>query len=209
MNSSDPLRELKPCPFCGGTNIEYLHQRPHSLSNQHAHWHVCQADGCGAETDASETHEGAVKMWNRRATLTTIPSATEHAQMNVTEEMLTRFLSWKLPSDFMPDAGITFKRVYNESSPYGPSVHEPTGTNLLTADQARAMLEHVLSSRATEPDRNAARYLWLRENWFTMAAKYPGRVEFSLGHERWAPIPESDLDAAIDAAIATRTATKD
>ena len=71
---------------------------------------------------------------------------------DVTEEMLTRFLSWKLPSDFMPDAGITFKRVYNETSPYGPSVHEPTGTNLFTAVQARAMLEHVLSSRATEPD---------------------------------------------------------
>jgi hypothetical protein len=67
------------------------------------------------------------------------------ATMKVTDEMVSRFLCWRLPDDFAPDAGITFKRVYNESSPMGPSVHEPVGTNLLTAPQARAMLEHVLS----------------------------------------------------------------
>lgn len=62
----------------------------------------------------------------------------------VTDEMVTRFLGWKLPADFSPDAGITFKRVYNEQSPFGPQNHEPTGTNLLSGEQARAMLEHVL-----------------------------------------------------------------
>lgn len=74
----------------------------------------------------------------------------ERKPMQVTEEMVSRFLCWELPGDFAPDAGITFKRVYNERSPFGPSIHKPTGTNLFTAPQARAMLEHVL---AASPDR--------------------------------------------------------
>jgi len=53
----------------------------------------------------------------------------------VTDEMVNRFLSWKLPDDFAPDAGITFE----------PSRDWPIGTNLFTAQQARAMLEHVLA----------------------------------------------------------------
>lgn len=58
----------------------------------------------------------------------------------VTEEMVTRFLGWRLPEDFSPDCGISFtKRPRNDW---------PVGTNLLTAAQARAMLEHVL--RATD-----------------------------------------------------------
>lgn len=59
------------------------------------------------------------------------------------EEMVNRFLSWKLPSDFSPDCGITFKRIYNETSPFGPQNHEPTGTNLLSGIQARQMVEHI------------------------------------------------------------------
>jgi len=63
--------------------------------------------------------------------------------MKVTNEMVDRFLSWKLPKDFCPDAGISFKAEYNEGTPYAAR-HEPIGTNLLSADQAREMLEHVL-----------------------------------------------------------------
>jgi len=61
--------------------------------------------------------------------------------IEVTDEMVSRFLSWRLPDDFAPDAGITFKHL----APYS----WPVGTNLLTATQARAMLEHVL--RAAPP----------------------------------------------------------
>lgn len=71
--------------------------------------------------------------------------------MKVTDEMVSRFLTWRLPENFAPDAGISFKRIYNEASPYGPSVHEPTGTNLLNAQQARAMLEHVLAGAQQAP----------------------------------------------------------
>lgn len=57
--------------------------------------------------------------------------------------MLDRFLSWKLPSNFMPDAGISFNPVFNEHlSP--PMRHEPTGTNLFDAGQADAMIRRMI-----------------------------------------------------------------
>ena len=75
---------------------------------------------------------------------------------NVTDEMVTRFLGWILPKDFNPDNGISFDRKVltadGERDRADMGDHWwPVGTNLLTADQARAMLEHVLS----EPDENA------------------------------------------------------
>lgn len=60
-------------------------------------------------------------------------------------EMVNRFLSWKLPKDFCPDAGISFKptKPY-EGDEYGNSWW-PIGTNLLSADQAREMIVHMLA----------------------------------------------------------------
>lgn len=57
--------------------------------------------------------------------------------------MVDRFLGWKLPADFAPDGGISFKRDFNEHTAY-PMKNEPIGTNLLTAIQAKEMLEYVL-----------------------------------------------------------------
>lgn len=63
------------------------------------------------------------------------------AALSVTPEMIGRFLSWMLPEDFSPDCGITFDaRAYSE----GRVTFWPTGTNLFTAEQAKAMLEHAL-----------------------------------------------------------------
>ncbi len=59
--------------------------------------------------------------------------------MKVTKEMVDRFLRWKLPKTFMPDAGVTFIPPSNPHS-------WPTGTNLLTSTEARAMLEFVLET---------------------------------------------------------------
>lgn len=70
----------------------------------------------------------------------------------ILDQLADRFLCWKLPADFSPDCGITFKRNYNEGTPR-PGVHEPIGTNLLTAIQAKEMLEYVtapLLARITE-----------------------------------------------------------
>lgn len=58
--------------------------------------------------------------------------------------MVERFLGWNLPDDFNPDAGISFKREYNENSPFGPSNHEPSGTNLFCYEQAKKMVIYML-----------------------------------------------------------------
>jgi len=57
--------------------------------------------------------------------------------------MVDRFLGWKLPSNFSPDAGISFKADYNEHTAY-PAKHEPTGTNLFDASQADAMVRYMV-----------------------------------------------------------------
>ena len=71
--------------------------------------------------------------------------------MKVTKEMVDRFLGWKLPENFSPDGGVSFARTVNTYID-GQFVKDaprrkqdwPVGTNLLDADQARQMLEHVL-----------------------------------------------------------------
>ena len=57
--------------------------------------------------------------------------------------MVSRFLQWKLPADFDPDGGISFKAAFNENTAH-PMRHEPVGTNLFTAKQAEAMIRHML-----------------------------------------------------------------
>lgn len=59
--------------------------------------------------------------------------------MDYVNRMVDEFLKWRLPEDFSPDAGVVFTKP--------PNWHWwPTGTNLLTAVQARAMFEHCAES---------------------------------------------------------------
>ena len=62
----------------------------------------------------------------------------------VTDEMVSRFLCWKLPQDFHPDCYVSFDREKASQGSW------PTGTNLLHAGQAREMLEHVAAPLTTE-----------------------------------------------------------
>lgn len=62
----------------------------------------------------------------------------------VLNELVSRFLCWKLPKDFCPDGGISFNRVVNGSELEYGSMWWPIGTNLLTATQAREMILHML-----------------------------------------------------------------
>lgn len=61
------------------------------------------------------------------------------------QEAVNRFLGWKLPKDFHPDCGITFKAPEKHHD----SLYEdwPVGTNLLTAEQAKIMFEHCIQER--------------------------------------------------------------
>lgn len=60
------------------------------------------------------------------------------------QSMVNRFLGWRLPEDFSPDGGISFKRNFNEHTIH-PMRHEPVGTNLFSAVQAEAMVRHMLA----------------------------------------------------------------
>ena len=53
--------------------------------------------------------------------------------------LVNRFLAWRLPASFAPDAGISYIRPdYPESYP------GPTGTNLFSAEQAELMVRHMV-----------------------------------------------------------------
>lgn len=64
------------------------------------------------------------------------------------KHMADRFLLWRLPEDFAPDGGISFKREFNEHTAH-PMKNEPTGTNLLTAAQAQAMVRFMAEQLPT------------------------------------------------------------
>ena len=57
--------------------------------------------------------------------------------------MVDRFLGWKLPEDFSPDGGVSFKRTFNEGTAH-PMRHEPSGTNLFDSRQADAMVRYLI-----------------------------------------------------------------
>lgn len=84
------------------------------------------------------------------------PTAPVHAQA-VTEEMVNRFLSWPLPDSVQPDGCIgRGQRAGDDRLKWG---YPLVGTNLLTADQAREMLEHVL---AVPAKHETAVAFWLK-----------------------------------------------
>lgn len=60
------------------------------------------------------------------------------------KHMVSRFLCWRLPENFNPDGGISFKATFNENSPFGPMKAEPSGTNLFDAVQAEEMVRNML-----------------------------------------------------------------
>ncbi|WP_404633963.1 hypothetical protein [Dyella ginsengisoli] len=55
--------------------------------------------------------------------------------------MVDRFLSWRRPDAFRPDAGVSFTRPDNPA-------WWPVGTNLLDADQAEQMVRYMLGADA-------------------------------------------------------------
>ncbi len=65
------MAELKPCPFCGCTDIQYLisgHFQPWGDAGIRL-WYHCSCYECGAEIDTGSCHtlKEAAREWNRRA----------------------------------------------------------------------------------------------------------------------------------------------
>lgn len=59
------------------------------------------------------------------------------------KHMVNRFLAWRLPDNFNPDGGVSFKPIRNEKSPW-PAKNEPVGTNLLDYTQAEQMIRYLV-----------------------------------------------------------------
>lgn len=64
------------------------------------------------------------------------------------KHMVQRFLGWKLPEHFNPDGGISFQQMRNVGTPY-EFKSEPSGTNLFDAQQAEAMVRHMIEGLPT------------------------------------------------------------
>lgn len=60
------MKELKPCPFCGGKNTEILISEAYFIEYQYSI--VCNINkgGCGARSGYYLTSEEAIEAWNRR-----------------------------------------------------------------------------------------------------------------------------------------------
>ena len=58
------------------------------------------------------------------------------------KHMVNRFLGWRLPENFNPDAGISVEKTFNNHLPT-PTKHNPSGTDLLDATQATEMVLYM------------------------------------------------------------------
>lgn len=75
---------------------------------------------------------------------------------NQIKHMVDRFLSWKLPKNFAPDCGIQFDADGAKKLNPRNARYEPSGTNLLDATQAEAMVRFMVEGM---PDDAAEREL--------------------------------------------------
>jgi len=132
--------------------------------NEHLAWKAWQAATQQSEREISELKEALHEINTLRGTTLNFgvaraiacralgikhtdssePPSTESLKTPI-DEMVNKFLGWKLPSDFSPDCGIIFDG--NNSDKQG---FNPTGTNLFTATQAKAMFEYVALEQITE-----------------------------------------------------------
>ena len=72
--ATETLPELLPCPFCGGTNLEF-HLYPGGCPDGFIQCSDCTT--CGPESEA--THEAAAASWNAREAVPADADALEKA----------------------------------------------------------------------------------------------------------------------------------
>jgi hypothetical protein len=65
------------------------------------------------------------------------------------KHMVNRFLTWRLPETFNPDGGVKFEPFGNAGTKYEYR-HQPSGTNLLDATQAEALVRHMIEDLPPE-----------------------------------------------------------
>ena len=95
---------------------------------------------------AEDEHYGTKKEFTLDAVRERLASLSKPAPMSDEQikYMVDRFLGWRLPENFNPDGGISFKPTFNEGFSFGPMKNEPTGTNLFDVTQAEAMIRYLV-----------------------------------------------------------------
>ena len=97
--------------------------------------------------DAFVLRDAIYEAHQARAALKGVPQPATPKEAAMTEaqikHMVDRFLMWKLPEHFNPDDGISFDPVASKGTPY-EFRRSPSGTNLFSAEQATAMVRHML-----------------------------------------------------------------
>lgn len=69
------------------------------------------------------------------------------------KHMTERFLRWGLPENFNPDCGVSFEKFGNYGTPHQYQ-RRPTGMNLLSHNQAEAMIRHLVEGLpSAEPNQ--------------------------------------------------------
>lgn len=118
-----------------------------------------QSDTCHRWPDRSSIVHGSVigrfELCNDERKRTQLHRESgPHKGNNMTDEQIKqiteRFLAWRLPDSFNPDAGISFKPSYDDEPMR--SRHWPVGTNLFSYKQAEAMVRHMLQGLPEDDD---------------------------------------------------------
>jgi hypothetical protein len=89
------------------------------------------------------------------------------------KHMVDRFLGWRLPDNFNPDGGVSFKKTFNEHTTHQMK-YEPFGTNLLDAIQAEDMVRYMLDGLPADT------FAWLIE---APGPSYLAVREINLAHD--------------------------
>ena len=112
------------------------------------------------------------------------------------KHMVDRFLMWKLPADFAPDAGISYKRPNYDQS------WSPVGTNLLDATQAEAMVRHMVEGLAESP--SAAEAVERERESCAKLAESADLLFLHYPKDKPVPIDAESMMALVAAAIRNR-----
>jgi hypothetical protein len=117
------------------------------------HLHGCPNAPCPLSTkpqgeaytrqDEENDNSGRERSVDQGALQPSASVTTEGSQAAAVDHMVSRFLAWRLPENFSPDNGISFKAEFNEHTAH-PMRCNPTGTNLFDRTQAEAMVRHML-----------------------------------------------------------------
>ena len=99
--------------------------------------------------------------WCMAAARTALIAGHGPAAEDRIKQMVSRFLCWQLPDDFSPDGGISVQKIGNEGGPH-EYVRKPSGTNLLDATQAEAMVRHLLAAN-TAPQADDDPWVLMRK----------------------------------------------